>query len=69
MWAFATAGVPAPALFAAMAEVVAPRLRDFKPQELANMAWACATAGVQLHIGSGSEPRLRHRLPPRWLAR
>ena len=32
------------ALFAAVAEVAEPRLGDFKPQELANTAWAFAKA-------------------------
>jgi hypothetical protein len=45
-WAFATAGVPAPELFAAIAAHAQPRLAEFKAQELSNTAWAFATAGV-----------------------
>ena len=44
-WAFATAGHAAPALFDAIGEEAAGRVRDFKPQELSNAAWAFATAG------------------------
>ena len=45
-WAFATAGVEARALYAAVAEAVGSELRGFKPQELSNTVWAFATAGV-----------------------
>ncbi|KAJ1447313.1 hypothetical protein M885DRAFT_472044 [Pelagophyceae sp. CCMP2097] len=43
-WAFAAAGVPAPRLFAAIADAVEAKVDDFNPQELANAAWAFATA-------------------------
>jgi len=47
-WAFATAGVRAEALFAAVAEAaVGSGLRDFNPQALANTAWAFTAADVQ----------------------
>jgi len=44
-WAFATAGLAAPALFDAIAAEAASRVRHFNPQNMANTAWACATAG------------------------
>jgi len=45
VWAFATAGVRADALYAAVAEAaVRSGLRGFKPQALANTVWAFATA-------------------------
>jgi len=44
-WAYATAGHAAPVLLDAIAEEAAGRgLRDFKPQDLANTAWAYAAA-------------------------
>ena len=45
-WAFATSGVSAPELFAALGDTALPRLAGFKPQEIANLVWAFATAGV-----------------------
>lgn len=45
-WAFATSGVSAPELFAALGDTALPRLASFKPQEVANLVWAFATAGV-----------------------
>jgi len=48
VWAFATAGVRAEALFAAVAEAaVASGLRDFIPQALAKTVWAFATVGAR----------------------
>merc|ERR1711938_152170 len=47
VWAYATAGVAADALYAAVAEAaVRSRLAGFTPQNLANTVWAYATAGV-----------------------
>ena len=47
MWAYATAGVAADALYAAVAEAaVRGGLAGFNPQNLANTVWAYATAGV-----------------------
>ena len=47
VWAYATAGVAADALFAAVAEVaVRSRLAGFNPQNLANTVWAFAKTGV-----------------------
>ena len=46
MWAYATAGVEAAALFDAAAAEAVGRLRDFNPQDLANTVWAYTTAGV-----------------------
>ena len=46
-WAFATAGVPAPTLFAAVAKEAEPRLGEVNEQGLSNTAWAFAKAGVQ----------------------
>ena len=43
-WAFSTARRPAADLFYLIAETAAPRMGDFKPQELSNLAWAYATA-------------------------
>ena len=45
-WAFATAGVSSPPLFAAIAAEAEKQMRGFNPQSLANTAWAFATAGV-----------------------
>ena len=45
VWAFATAGHAAPALFDGVAKAAAPRLHEFKPQNFANTVWAFATAG------------------------
>ena len=45
-WAFATAGVPAPELFDAVARESTARVSEFNPQGLSNTAWAFATAGV-----------------------
>ena len=45
MWAYATAGVAADALYAAVAEAaVRSRLAGFTPQNLANTVWAYAAA-------------------------
>jgi len=45
VWAYATAGVAADALYAAVAEAaVRGGLDRFNPQELANTVWAYATA-------------------------
>ena len=44
-WAYATAGHPAPKLFAAIADVAEEKVFEFNPQELSNTAWAVATAG------------------------
>eukprot|EP00310_Coccolithus_braarudii_P009322 CAMPEP_0183370830 /NCGR_PEP_ID=MMETSP0164_2-20130417/103560_1 /TAXON_ID=221442 /ORGANISM="Coccolithus pelagicus ssp braarudi, Strain PLY182g" /LENGTH=46 /DNA_ID= /DNA_START= /DNA_END= /DNA_ORIENTATION= len=44
-WAFASARHPSATLFDAIATETTPRLRDFTPQNLANMAWAFAAAG------------------------
>ena len=41
----ATADLRNEALFAALARVAEPRLGEFNAQELANTAWAFATAG------------------------
>jgi len=47
VWAYATAGVAADALYAAAAEAaVRGGLAGFKPQDLSNTVWAYATAGV-----------------------
>ena len=47
VWAYATAGVAADALYAAVAEAaVRGGLAGFNPQDLANTVWAYATAGV-----------------------
>ena len=47
MWAFATAGVAAEALYAAVAQAaVRSGLAGFSPQNLAITVWAYATAGV-----------------------
>ena len=42
-WAFATSGHAAPAFFEELTKQASEgRLREFKPLELANTAWACA---------------------------
>ena len=63
MWAFATAGHAAPVLLDAIATAAEPRLREFKPQELANTVWAFATTGhaapeLLEAIATAAEPRL-----------
>ena len=68
VWAFATAGVPAPTLFATVAKAAVPRLGDFTPQNLANTAWAFATAGVPAPtlfaaVANEAAPRLRDFTP------
>jgi very-short-patch-repair endonuclease len=50
-WAFATAGVPAPRLYATIAQQAEERIGIFTAQNLANIAWAFAKADV-------SAPRL-----------
>ena len=47
MWAFATLGVKDDELFGAAARQAAWRVRELKPQELANAVWAFATLGVK----------------------
>jgi hypothetical protein len=46
-WAFATAGLRAPELFAALAVHAEQRMGTFNAQNLANTAWAFASAGVR----------------------
>ncbi|MEM7519057.1 MAG: DUF1601 domain-containing protein, partial [Planctomycetota bacterium] len=46
VWAFATAGVAAPTFFDAIALDSQGRIREFNPQDMANILWAYATAGV-----------------------
>ena len=52
-WAFATANLDAPELFAAIADSATPRATTFSPQELANLAWAFAK---RLGPALGTEP-------------
>jgi hypothetical protein len=48
VWAYATAGVRADALYAALAEAAMRNgVGSFTPQELANTVWAYAKAGVR----------------------
>ena len=47
MWACATLGVKAPKLFKALDQQSDRLLRDFIPQDVANLVWACATLGVK----------------------
>eukprot|EP00634_Sargassococcus_sp_CCMP2135_P012203 CAMPEP_0198647382 /NCGR_PEP_ID=MMETSP1467-20131203/2673_1 /TAXON_ID=1462469 /ORGANISM="unid. sp., Strain CCMP2135" /LENGTH=48 /DNA_ID= /DNA_START= /DNA_END= /DNA_ORIENTATION= len=44
VWAFATAGVSAQALFEEIAAEAQGRIREFNPQNMANTVWAFATA-------------------------
>jgi hypothetical protein len=44
-WAFATTGVRAPGLFAALAVHCEHRMGTFNAQDLANTVWAFAIAG------------------------
>jgi very-short-patch-repair endonuclease len=46
VWAYATAGVAAPALFEAVATEALKKIASFNSQALANTVWAYATAGV-----------------------
>ncbi len=45
-WAFATAGQRSDEVFAVVADVAIPRLRDFTSQGLTNLVWSHATAAV-----------------------
>jgi hypothetical protein len=48
VWAFATAGVRADAMYAAVAEAaLRSGLGGFGPHNISNTAWAYATAGVR----------------------
>ena len=46
LWAFATLNIPAPRLFEAVAVEAVAQIRNFKPQDLANMAWAFAMLNI-----------------------
>ena len=80
LWAFATAAVPAPQLFDALAALAAEGASTFNAQDLANAAWSLATASHEAprlfdSICAEAAPRLRApmlalvRLPPHAFAR
>ena len=66
VWAVATMGITTPDLMGAFAREAGPRVGEFKPQELSNMAWAYArsdAADAALFQQIGDEARRPERRP------